>query len=76
MYNAYGNECFCVVVTRHLHAAQEYGSSRGPTTPQLHELSMEMSSATWKMVDAQQAMGGVVLNPVKLLGSCPTIAEV
>jgi hypothetical protein len=62
-------------MTRHLNAAQEYSSSRGLTMPQLHELSMGMPPITWKMVDAQQAVCGVMLNPVKLLGYCPTTAE-
>jgi hypothetical protein len=31
--------------------------------------------ATRKVMEAQQAMFGFVLNPIKLMGYCPTIVE-
>ena len=44
--------------------------------PRLPELTLETASpATRKMMEAQQAMFGMVLNPIKLLGYCPTIVE-
>ena len=44
--------------------------------PRLPELTMETAPPTTrKMMEAQQAMYGVVLNPLKLMGYCPTIAE-
>jgi hypothetical protein len=44
--------------------------------PRLPELTMETAPpATRKMMEAQQAMFGMVLNPIKLLGYCPTIVE-
>jgi hypothetical protein len=44
--------------------------------PRLPALTMETAPPTTrKMMEAQQAMDGVVLNPLKLMGYCPTIAE-
>ncbi len=44
--------------------------------PRLPELSIEMApSATRKMMQAQQDIFGAVLNPTKLMGYCPTIAQ-
>ena len=42
--------------------------------PRLPELTIETAPpATRQMMEAQQAMFGMVLNPIKLLGYCPTI---
>jgi len=42
----------------------------------LPELTIETAPpAIQKMMEVQQAMFGVVLNPIKLMGYCPTIAE-
>jgi hypothetical protein len=44
--------------------------------PRLPELTLETAPpATRKLMEAQQAMFGMVLNPLKLLGYCPTIVE-
>lgn len=44
--------------------------------PRLPELTLGTAPPTTrKMMEAQQAMYGVVLNPLKLMGYCPTIAE-
>ena len=44
--------------------------------PRLPELTLETAPpATRKIMEAQQAMLGMVLNPIKLLGYCPTIVE-
>ena len=44
--------------------------------PRLPELTMETAPpATRKLMEAQQAIFGMVLNPIKLLGYCPTIVE-
>jgi hypothetical protein len=49
---------------------------RRSTMPRLPELTMETAPPTIrKMMEAQQAMYGAVLNPLKLMGYCPTIAE-
>lgn len=43
--------------------------------PRLPELTMETAPPTiQKMIEAQQAMYGVVLNPIKLMSYYPTIA--
>lgn len=44
--------------------------------PRLPELTPETAPpATRKMMQTQQSMFGAVLNPTKLMGYCPTIAE-
>jgi hypothetical protein len=44
--------------------------------PRLPELAIEAAPpATRQMMEAQQAMFGMVLNSIKLLGYCPTIVE-
>jgi hypothetical protein len=44
--------------------------------PRLPELTMDTAPpGTRTMMEAQQAMFGLVLNPIKLMGYCPTIAE-
>jgi hypothetical protein len=44
--------------------------------PRLPELTLETApSTTRKLMEAQQALFGTVLNPIKLLGYCPTIVE-
>ena len=44
--------------------------------PRLPELTLETAPpAIRKIMEAQQAMFGMVLNPIKLLGYCPTIVE-
>ena len=44
--------------------------------PRLPELTMATAPpATRKLMEAQQAIFGMVLNPIKLLGYCPTIVE-
>jgi hypothetical protein len=49
---------------------------RRSTMPRLPELTMEIAPPTIrKMMEAQQATYGAVLNPLKLMGYCPTIAE-
>ncbi len=44
--------------------------------PRLPELTIDTAPPeTRTMMEAQQAMFGLVLNPIKLMGYCPTIAE-
>jgi hypothetical protein len=44
--------------------------------PRLPELTMDTApAATRKMMEAQQRALGMVLNPIKLMGYCPTIVE-
>jgi hypothetical protein len=44
--------------------------------PRLPELTIETAPpATRKMMEAQQTMLGMVLNPIKLMGYCPTVVE-
>lgn len=44
--------------------------------PRLPELTIETApSSIRKIMEAQQAMFGMVLNPIKLMGYCPTIVE-
>ena len=44
--------------------------------PRLPELTIDTAPpATQKVMEAQQAMFGFVLNPIKLMGYCPTIVE-
>ena len=44
--------------------------------PRLPELTLETAPpATRQAMEAQQAMFGFVLNPIKLMGYCPTIVE-
>jgi hypothetical protein len=40
--------------------------------PRLPELTLETAPpAIWKMMEAHQAMFGMVLNSIKLMGYCP-----
>jgi hypothetical protein len=44
--------------------------------PRLPELTIDTApAATRKAMEAQQAMFGFVLNPLKVMGYCPTIVE-
>jgi hypothetical protein len=44
--------------------------------PRLPELTIDTApAATQKAMEAQQAIFGFVLNPLKLMGYCPTIVE-
>ena len=44
--------------------------------PRLPELTIDTAPPeTRTMMEAQQAMFGLVLNPIKLMGYCPTIVE-
>jgi hypothetical protein len=44
--------------------------------PRLPELTIDAAPpSTRTMTEAQQAMFGMVLNPIKLMGYCPTIVE-
>jgi hypothetical protein len=49
---------------------------RRSTMPRLPELTIETAPPTTRqMMETQQDMYGVVFNPLKLMGYCPTIAE-
>ncbi len=44
--------------------------------PRLPELTLESAApAIQKMMEAQQAHFGFVLNPIKIMGHCPSIVE-